>query len=86
MFQQRLKKAADRRGARWAVASNAVDRRGNAVKTLRSPSRTPCGGVYFEHAQNKRLGLAIAKRVRQLAVGSSRAPLARCEYAFKSCI
>jgi len=36
----------------------------NAVQ---SP-RMPCGGVYFEHAQNKRRGLAFAQRVRQHAV------------------
>jgi len=30
--------------------------------------RTPCGGVYFEHAQNKRRGLAFAQPVRQHAV------------------
>jgi len=28
----------------------------------------PCGGVYFEYAQNKRRGLAFAQRVRKLAV------------------
>jgi len=39
---------------------------GNAVK---SP-RTPCGGVYFEHAQNKRRGLVFQKRVRQHAVAT----------------
>jgi len=31
--------------------------------------RTPFGGVYLEHAQNKRRGLAFAKRVKQRAVG-----------------
>jgi len=36
----------------------------NAVK---SP-RTPCGGVYFEHAQNKRRGLLFPQLVRQHAV------------------
>jgi len=41
-------------------------RRGNAVQ---SPS-TPFGGVYFEHARNKRRGLAFAKRVRQHAVAT----------------
>ena len=50
---------------------------GNAVQ---SP-RTQFGGVYFEHAQNKRRGLAFPQRVRQHAVGSSRAPWARCERA-----
>jgi len=39
---------------------------GNAVQS----SRTPCGGVYFEHAQNKRRGLAFAQRVRQHAVAT----------------
>jgi len=38
----------------------------NAVQ---SP-RTPCGGVYFGHAQNKRRGLAFAQRVRQNAVAT----------------
>jgi len=41
-------------------------RYGNAVQ---SP-RTPCGGVYFEHAQNKRRGLAFPRRVRQHAVAT----------------
>jgi len=36
---------------------------------VQSP-RTPCGGVYFEHAQNKRRGLAFAQRVRQHAVAT----------------
>ena len=52
-FPQCLKNA-ERRGARCANASNAVQ----------SP-RTPCGGVYFKHAQNKRRGLAFPQRVRQ---------------------
>jgi len=39
---------------------------GSAVQ---SP-RTPCGGVYFEHAQNKRRGLAFPHRVRQHAVAT----------------
>jgi len=50
--------------------------------------RTPCGGVYFEHAQNKRRGLAFPQRVRSTlwqrcgnAMGPSRAPWARCERA-----
>jgi len=30
--------------------------------------RTPCGGVYFEHARNQRRGLAFALCVRQRAV------------------
>jgi len=49
-------------------------RRGDAMQS----HRTPCGGVYFEHAQNKRRGLAFSQRVRQHAVGSPRAPWARC--------
>jgi len=36
---------------------------------VQSP-RTPCGGVYFEHAQNKRRGLAFSQRVRQHAVAT----------------
>ena len=39
---------------------------GNAVQ---SP-RTPCGGVYFEHAQNKRHGLAFPQRVGQHSVAT----------------
>jgi len=47
---------------------------GNAVQ---SP-RTPCGGVYFEHAQNKRRGLAFTQRVRQHAVATLWGLLERC--------
>jgi len=36
---------------------------------VQSP-RTPCGGVYFEHAQNKRRGLAFPQRVKQHAVAT----------------
>jgi len=62
-FPQRLKNA----GARCANASNAVQTlHGNAMQ---SP-RTPCIGVYFEHAQNKRRGLAFPQRVRQHAVAT----------------
>jgi len=32
--------------------------------------QSPCGGVYFEHAQNKRRGLAFAQRVRQQAMAT----------------
>jgi len=39
---------------------------GNAVQ---SP-RTPCGGVYFEQAQNKRRDLAFPRHVRQHAVAT----------------
>ena len=31
---------------------------------MQSP-KTPCGGVYFQHAQNKRRGLAFVHRVRK---------------------
>jgi len=49
-----------------AVQRNATwERCEDAVQSL----RTPCGGVYFEHDQNKRHGLAFAQRVRQRAVG-----------------
>jgi len=51
-----LRKVADRRGSRCAIA-------------VQSP-RAPCGDVYFENAQNKRHGLAFAQRVRQRAVGT----------------
>jgi len=39
---------------------------GNAVRS----HRTSCVGVYFEHAQNKRRGLAFPQRVRQHAVAT----------------
>jgi len=39
---------------------------GNAVQ---SP-RTPCGGVYFDHAQNKLRSLVFPQRVRQHAVAT----------------
>jgi len=53
---------------------------------------TPCGGVYFEHAQNKRRGLAFPQRVRQHVVATLwcllerrghvvSAPCARCKDA-----
>ena len=62
--------------------------RGNAVQ---SP-RTPCGGVYFQHAQNKRSGLAFPQRFRQNSVATLwglveyrgrdvSAPRARCKDA-----
>jgi len=58
---------------------------------VQSP-RTPCGGVYFGHAQNKRRSLAFAQRVRQNAVATLwgllerrgrvvSAPRARCKDA-----
>ena len=61
---------------------------GNAVQ---SP-RTPCSGVYFEHAKNKRRGLAFPQHVRQHAEATlwdllerrgrvMSAPRARCEDA-----
>jgi len=60
----------------------------NAVQ---SP-RTPCSGVYFEHAQNKRRGMAFPQRVSQHAVATlwdllerrgrvMSAPRARCKDA-----
>jgi len=61
------------------------------ANAVQSP-RTPCGGVYFERAQNKRRGLAIPQRVRQHAVATlwgllerrgrvSDAPRERCKDA-----
>jgi len=38
---------------------------------VQSHRRTPYGGVYFVHAQNKRRGLALAQRDRQRALGTS---------------
>jgi len=32
---------------------------------VQSPIKTPCGGVYFERAQNKRRGLAFPQRIKQ---------------------
>ena len=43
------------------TSATLCKRCGNAVQ---SP-RTPYGGFYFEHAQNKRHGLAFPQRVRQ---------------------
>jgi len=39
------------------------------ANAVQSP-RTPCGGVYFGHAQNKRRGLALPQLVRQHAVAT----------------
>jgi len=39
------------------------------VRAVHSP-RTPCGGIYFEHAQNKHSSLAFPQRVRQQAVAT----------------
>jgi len=58
---------------------------------VQSP-RTPCGGVYFEHAQNQRRGLAFPQHVRQHAMATLwgllerrgrvvSAPRARCKDA-----
>jgi len=71
---------------RCAVTSNAIETLWKRCEDAVQSPRTPCGGVYFEHAQNTRRGLAFAQRVRQRAVGtlwrrcgeSSRAPWARC--------
>ena len=41
----------------WKLCRNAVQ-----------STKTPCGGFYFEHAQNKRRGLAFPQCVRQHAV------------------
>jgi len=56
-FPQRLKKC---RTPRCALCKRQ-QRYGNAVPS----ARTPCGGVYFEHAQNKRHCLVFAQRVKQ---------------------
>jgi len=37
-------------------------------EAVQSP-RAPCGGFYFEHAQDKLRDLAFTQRVRQRAVG-----------------
>jgi len=79
---QRLKKYSTPRCA----LCKRQQRFGNA---LQSP-RTSCGGIYFEHAQNKRRGLAFPRRVRQHAVATLwgllerrgrvvSAPRSRCE-------
>jgi len=39
------------------------------MHAVQSP-RTPCSGVCFEHAQNKRRGLAFAQCVRQRSVAT----------------
>jgi len=39
------------------------------VRAVQLP-RTPCGRVYFEHAQNERPRLAFPHRVRQQAVAT----------------
>jgi len=39
-------------------------------KRYMQSSRTPCGGVYFEHAKNKLRGLAFPQRVKQHAVAT----------------
>jgi len=46
-FPQRFKKVADRRGARCAVASNAVDMLWKRCEDALQSPRTPCGVVYF---------------------------------------
>jgi len=71
-FPQRLKKLLFAEVRAVQTPATLCKRYGNAVQ---SP-RTPCRGVYFKHTQNKRRGLAFAQRVRQHAVGSSRAPWA----------
>jgi len=39
-------------------------------KDVVQSSTAQCGGAYFEHAQNKRRGLAFAQRLRQRAMGT----------------
>jgi len=56
-------KIAERRGARCAVTSNAVCALCNGLEHH-------AAGVCFEHAQNKRRGLAFAQCVRQRAAGT----------------
>jgi len=87
-FPQRLKQLQNAKVCSVQTPATLWKRCGNAVK---SP-RTPCGGVYFEHAQNKRRGLAFPQRVRQNAVATLwgllerhgrvvSAPQARCKDA-----
>jgi len=79
-FTQRLKQLQNAEMRAVQTLTKPCKRRGNAVHT----HRTPCGGVYFEHAQYKRRGLAFPQRVRQHAVATlwaSRAPWGRCERA-----
>jgi len=58
-FPQRLKRLHNAEVRAVQTPSTLCKRCANAVQ---SP-RTPCGGVYFEHAQNKRRGLAFPQRV-----------------------
>ena len=87
-FPQRLKKLQNAVVRAMQTPATLCKRCGNAVQSL----RTPCGGVYFGHAQNKRRGLAFAQRVRQNAVATLwgllerrgsvvSAPRARCKDA-----
>jgi len=83
-----FKEIAERRGAAVETPATLCKRCGNAVQ---SP-RTPCSGVYFVHAKNKRRGLAFPQRVRQNAVATLwgllerrgrvvSAPRSRCKHA-----
>jgi len=63
-------KNAERRGVRCANASNVVQTLWKRCENAVQSPRTPCGGVYFEHDQNKRRGLAFPQRVRQHAVAT----------------
>jgi len=63
---QRLKKVQNAEVCAAQTPATLCKRCENAVKS----HRTPCGDVYFEHAQNKRLGLAFPQRVRQHAVAT----------------
>ena len=88
-FPQRFKKS---RTPRCALCK----RQQRCANAVQSP-RTPCGGVYFEHDQNKRRGLAFPQCVRQHAVATLwgllerrghvvSAPRARCKHAVNFCI
>jgi len=65
-FPQRFKKLQNAEVRVVQTPATLCKRCGNAVQ---SP-RTPCGCVYFGHAQNKRRGLAFAQRVRQNVVAT----------------
>jgi len=57
---------------KWQIEVRAVQSPATLWKrckdAMQSP-RTQCGGVYFEHAQNKHRGLAFAQLVRQRCWG-----------------
>jgi len=88
-FPHRLQKMQNAEVRAVETPATLCKRCGNAVQ---SP-RTPCGGVYIEHAlKNKRSGLAFPQRVIQHAVATlwgllerrgrvMSAPRARCKDA-----